>query len=168
MSILDFWNIFLFLMRKVLILLLSLFIFSVCNLNFLSQIIRYPPEVWAVILRFLLPLDLLMMSCCLKRFYFLIRQDQKYRERLELSRRLLLNSVKMEQFILVETENFFRKIYGVDSDLLYIFKKEVIPYIVENLLPFRIYNHLLFCNRDEFNPRCLCNRSFLSRCDKVF
>ena len=74
----------------------------------------------------------------------------------------------MEQFILVETENLLRNIYGVDSDLLYKFKKEVIPFIVENLLPFRIYSHLLFCNRDEFNQRCLCNGPVLSHCDKVF
>ena len=72
-----------------------------------------------------MPLDLLRISCCPKRFYVLSHQGQKYRERLEHSRSLV-NSAKMDQIILLETQKVFRKICGIRI-FFGKFEKKVIP-----------------------------------------
>ena len=108
------------------ILLLSVFFY----VKFFVVDFLLPSKIWTVILTFLLPLDLLGMSCCSERFYIQVHPNQKYREKLEHSRRLL-NSLRMDRII----------------------------------SPFAT---ILFCNRDEYNPKCLCSRPVLCRCDKVF
>lgn len=70
----------------------------------------------------LLPLDLLRISCCSKWFYVLSHQGQKYRERLEHSRRLV-NSAKMDRIILLETQKVFKKICGIHIFFWQIWKK---------------------------------------------
>lgn len=100
-------------------------LFFMCNSIFF--VVDYAlPEVCAVLFWLsLMPLDLLRISCCPKRFYVLSHQGQKYRERLEHSRSLV-NSAKMDQIILLETQKVFRKICGIRI-FFGKFEKKVIP-----------------------------------------
>ena len=84
----------------------KVFIFKTFVIDYLL-----PAEVWVFILTFLLPLDLLNLSCCSKCFYCLFHQNLRYKRRFKHSKRLV-NFGKMHLVLTSELEDFLKKLYS--------------------------------------------------------
>ena len=105
-------------------------------------------EIWFGILSFLRLEELFNLWMCSKGFYYIVHQYKKYKKRFDHSKRMV-SGVDICETFPSNPDNFFKKVsstFGfcnVPDDVMNSIKKRFKPVVIERILPFRIYSHLL-------------------------
>ena len=121
-----------------------------------------PIEILAFIFTYLIPLDLFHLSICSKHFYSIVYQNKKFKRRFEHSKKLVCGVSFHVQFR-YELERFSTTLTFVLSNFftndIEFYLKKKLSSVIFNILTFRIYSHLFFCDRGisrQFSSCGLC------------
>ena len=103
-------------------------------------------ELWALITS---NIDLLDVSMRSKMFYVLVHKNNRYRLRLDHSKQILSSKNVFDKYLDAWISFNYQLSSKLDltEDLIFAVKDKILNDIIFETLPFRVYDHLFFCDR---------------------